>query len=61
MLVEGLRRAGKNITRESLVDGLEKMGKADLGGFTVTYSPTNHNGSQFVDLTIISKNGTFKR
>ena len=61
VLVEGLKRAGKNITRESLVDGLEKMGKADLGGFTVTYSPTNHNGSQFVDLTIISKNGTFKR
>ena len=61
VLVEGLERAGKNITRESLVDGLEKMGKADLGGFTVTYTPANHNGSQFVDLTIVSKNGTFRR
>jgi ABC-type branched-subunit amino acid transport system substrate-binding protein len=61
VLVEGLKRAGKHITRESLIDGLEKMGKADLGGFNVTFSPTNHNGSQYVDLTIISKNGAFKR
>ena len=61
VLVEGLKRAGKHITRESLIDGLEKMGKTDLGGFNVTYSPTNHNGSQYVDLTIISKNGTFMR
>jgi ABC-type branched-subunit amino acid transport system substrate-binding protein len=61
VLVEGLKRAGKNPTRESLVDGLASMGKVDVGGFTVNYTPTNHNGSSFVDLTIISKNGTFKR
>jgi branched-chain amino acid transport system substrate-binding protein len=61
VLVEGLKRTGKHITRESLIDGLEKMGKADLGGFNVTYGPTNHNGSQYVDLTIVSKGGTFRR
>ena len=61
VLVEGLKRAGKNPTRESLVDGLASMGRLDLGGFTVNYSPTNHNGSTFVDLTIISRGGTFKR
>ncbi len=61
VLVEGLKRAGKNPTRESLVDGLASMGKTDLGGFTVSYTPTNHNGSSFVDRTIISKGGTFKR
>ena len=60
VLVEGLKRAGKNPTRESLVDALAGMGKTDLGGFTVSYSPTNHNGSTFVDLTIISRAGTFK-
>ena len=60
ILVEGLKRAGKNPTRESLVDALAGMGKTDLGGFTVSYSPTNHNGSTFVDLTIISRAGTFK-
>ena len=61
ILVEGLKRAGKNPTRESLVDGLSSMGKFDLGGFTVNYSPTHHTGSTFVDLTIISKGGAFKR
>ena len=60
VLVEGLKRAGKNPTRESLVDGLGGIGKIDLGGFTVTYTPTNHNGSNFVDLTIISRAGTFR-
>src|SRR5918996_1622946 len=37
VMVEGLRRAGKNPTREGLVDALEKM-DADLGGFIVSYS-----------------------
>ena len=60
VMVEGLRRAGKNPTRESLVDALAGLGKIDLGGFSVTYTPTNHNGSNFVDLTIISRAGTFK-
>jgi branched-chain amino acid transport system substrate-binding protein len=61
VLVEGLKRAGKNPTPESLVDGLASMGKVDLGGFIVNYSPTNHNGSSYVDLTIISRGGVFKR
>lgn len=60
VMVEGLKRAGKNPTRESLVDALASIGKIDLGGFTVTYTPTNHNGSNYVDLTIISRAGTFK-
>ncbi len=61
VLVEGLRRAGKNVGRESLVDALQSMGKHDFGGFSVQYTPTSHNGSSLVDLTIISKGGTFRR
>jgi ABC-type branched-subunit amino acid transport system substrate-binding protein len=61
VLVEGLKRAGKNPTRDSLIDGIASMGKVDLGGFTVNYTPDSHNGSSFVDLTIISRGGTFKR
>ena len=60
VLVEGLKRAGKNLSRESLRDSLSNLGTLDLGGFKVTYSPTNHNGSSYVDLTIISKNKKFK-
>jgi len=61
VMVEGLRRAGKNPTRESLVDALERMQDVDLGGFYVSYSPKNHAGSRFVDLTIIGRNGKFLR
>jgi branched-chain amino acid transport system substrate-binding protein len=61
VMVEALRRTGKNPTREGLVDALEKMQDVDLGGFYVGYSPKNHAGSKFVDLTIIGRNGKFLR
>ncbi|HJS76263.1 MAG TPA: ABC transporter substrate-binding protein [Burkholderiales bacterium] len=61
VMVEGLRRAGKSPTRDGLVEALEKMNDADLGGFYISYSPTNRAGSKFVDLTIISRDGKFLR
>jgi branched-chain amino acid transport system substrate-binding protein len=61
VMVEGLRRAGRNLTREGLVDAMEKMNDVDLGGFFVGYSPKNHTGSRFVDLTIIARDGKFMR
>jgi ABC-type branched-subunit amino acid transport system substrate-binding protein len=61
VMVEGLRRAGRNPTREGLVDALEKMQDVDLGGFYINYSPKNRAGSRFVDLTIISRDGKFLR
>jgi ABC-type branched-subunit amino acid transport system substrate-binding protein len=61
VMVEGLRRAGRNLTREGFVDAMEKMNDVDLGGFFVSYSPTSHTGSKFVDLTIIGRDGKFLR
>ena len=61
VMVEGLRRAGKNLTREGLVSALESMQDVDLGGFYVGYSPKVHTGSKFVDLTIIGRDGNFLR
>ena len=61
VMVEGLRRSGKNLTREGFVDAMEKMNDVDLGGFFVSYSPTSHTGSKFVDLTIIGRDGKFLR
>ena len=58
--VEGLRRAGRNLTRERFMKALESMHDVDFGGFAVNYSPTNHNGSMYVDLTIIGRDGGFK-
>lgn len=59
VLVEGIRRAGANPTREGLLKALDGMHNVDIGGFVVDFSPTNHNGSKFVELTAISKAGRF--
>jgi ABC-type branched-subunit amino acid transport system substrate-binding protein len=61
VMVEGLRRAGKNLTREKLISALEGMNNVDLGEFAVSFSPTNHSGSKFVDLTMIGRGGKFLR
>jgi ABC-type branched-subunit amino acid transport system substrate-binding protein len=59
VMVEGLRRAGRQPTREKLIAGLETMNNVDLGGFVVNFSPKNHAGSKFVDLTMIGRGGKF--
>jgi branched-chain amino acid transport system substrate-binding protein len=61
VMVEGLRRAGKGLTRETLIRALESLDPYDVGGFKVAYSPTDHRGSRYVDLTIISKDQKFVR
>jgi branched-chain amino acid transport system substrate-binding protein len=61
VMVEGLKRTGKNLTREGFIDAMEKMNDVDLGGFFVGYSPKSHIGSKFVDLTIISRDNKFLR
>ena len=61
VFVEGLKRCGANPTREGLIKALETLNHYDTGGFVVTFSPTSHTGSDFVDLTIISKGGKFLR
>lgn len=61
VLIEGLRRAGRNLTRDGLVRALESMQHVDLGGVLITYGENDHTGSEFVELTMIGKNGHFVR
>jgi ABC-type branched-subunit amino acid transport system substrate-binding protein len=61
VFTEGLRRAGKNLTRESLMTALESIRDHNMGGFTVNYGPKSHEGSRFTDLTIIGRGGKFMR
>ncbi|MDR7267710.1 ABC-type branched-subunit amino acid transport system substrate-binding protein [Pelomonas saccharophila] len=61
VLVEGLKRAGKTPTRQSLRDALEGMGRFDVGGIEVGYGPKDHSGLDYVDLAIIDQNGKFRR
>jgi len=50
---EALRRAGPKLTRESFMRALDSMSSFDAGGYVVGFSPANHNGSSFVELTVI--------
>ncbi len=59
VLTEGLRRAGKGLNRESLTTALESVKDYNMGGFSVTYSPTNHEASNFTELTIMGRGGKF--
>src|SRR5215831_13521949 len=61
VLVEGLRRAGKDLTREKFIAAMEEIRDFDVGGYTVSFSPTDHNGSKFVELTVIGRDETFLR
>lgn len=61
VLVDGLKRAGRNLSRESLIDALETMGKTDYDGFAIHYSRNSHLGHRYVELTVISKDGRFLR
>jgi len=61
VMVEGLKRAGRNLTRESLIRALETMDPYDVGGFKIVYTNQDHRGSRYVDLTIISKDQKFVR
>jgi branched-chain amino acid transport system substrate-binding protein len=57
VLVDGLKRGGAKISRESLISGLEGMGSQSLGGFSVSFSPTDHVASSFVELSMLTGDG----
>jgi ABC-type branched-subunit amino acid transport system substrate-binding protein len=59
VLVEGLKRTGKNLTRPKFIRAMEAIHDLDVGDYFVSYSPTNHNGSKYVDITVINKDGRF--
>lgn len=61
VLVEGLKRAGKNLTRTEFVSAMEGMKQLNLGGFEVGFSKESHQGSRFVELTIIGSGEKFTR
>ena len=61
VLVEALRRAGPQPTRARVIKALESLHEFDLGGMTVSYSPTNRIGSRMVEVTVIGASGRLVR
>jgi branched-chain amino acid transport system substrate-binding protein len=60
VLVEAIRRSGREVTRESLYRALASIDRYDAGGYIVSFGPEGRHGSHYVELAVISKNGQFR-
>jgi branched-chain amino acid transport system substrate-binding protein len=60
VFAEGLTRAGPNVSRETLVAGLESMRDVNFGGFNVDFRPHSRVASNFVDLTMLAEDGRIR-
>jgi ABC-type branched-subunit amino acid transport system substrate-binding protein len=61
VFAEGLKRAGRNPTRDTLISGLESIQSANFGGFSVNFGPKDHVASRFVDLSMLTDDGKVRR
>lgn len=57
-LALALKAAGRDLSRAGLIKVLESTA-FDLGGVKVRHGPTEHEGSRFVDLAMVSREGRF--
>jgi ABC-type branched-subunit amino acid transport system substrate-binding protein len=53
VLAAALDLAGKDLSRERLIDAFHGMSKLDLGGMIFSFSPSNHQGSNAVYITTV--------
>jgi len=60
LLVEGLRRAGRNLSTASFIKAMEDAGEISFGRFAAKYSPSSHNGSSYVELAIVDSIGQLR-
>lgn len=58
---EGLRKAGANPSRKQLQEAMKTIKNQDFGGLNVNFSGANQAGVQFVDITILNKEGKLLR
>jgi branched-chain amino acid transport system substrate-binding protein len=61
VLVAALKRCGNDVTRSNIKKALETFNKVDIGGLEVSFSPTDHTGLRFSELSIVSAEGVFRR
>ncbi len=53
VLIAALDLAGKDLSREKLIDAFNGMRNLDLGGMVFSFSPSNHQGSSAVYVTTV--------
>ena len=56
VMVDALKRMGKDPSREKLMAALDNT-SLDMGGLKVAFSATNRQGSHFVELTVVGPGG----
>jgi branched-chain amino acid transport system substrate-binding protein len=57
VLVEGLRRSGRNLTRSGFHEALRGMRNYDAGGVRLSFDRGAASASSFVELTMVDRNG----
>jgi len=57
VLIEALRQAGRNLTRQSFLAAVGAMKQLDLGGLTLSFANGAASASRFVELTMIDSSG----
>jgi ABC-type branched-subunit amino acid transport system substrate-binding protein len=57
LIVEALRTAGPNLTRARFIAALENTAVTQIGGFPVRYRSEPREGSSFVEMAIIGRQG----
>jgi branched-chain amino acid transport system substrate-binding protein len=60
-VIEALRRAAPNISSDNLIRTIQGIRNFDLGGTQLNFSPTNHHGTNWVEITIVGPDGRFMR
>ena len=60
MFADGLSRAGSRISRESVIAGLEAIGRSDYGGFQISLSSQDHVASSFVEKSMLMGDGKIR-
>lgn len=59
LMVKALSQVDGDVTRNSLTRALAGMGRSDVGGYAINFEGNNRNGSQYVELTMLRRDGTF--
>jgi branched-chain amino acid transport system substrate-binding protein len=61
VFAEAARRAGKAMTRESLITALQSMQSYNVGGMNLEFGPDKNAGSRFVEMTMLTEDGKVRR
>jgi ABC-type branched-subunit amino acid transport system substrate-binding protein len=57
VLVEGMKRSGRELTRASLHRALSALGRYDAGGYVVDFKPNFRHGGSYVGMALLRPNG----